>query len=195
MRPGTILAAVGLLLATGFPLHAQQAAPKFQFAGTYAYTRLNIKAPGGYSEGLQSNGGTGSVAVNLTNSFGLVGEFGEYETSTLRAAGGTTLVYGSYLFGPRFSIRKSDTLTPYFQTLFGGVKGDVPFFLPGGTIHSDQNAFAWTAGGGLDAKVTEHISIRVAQVEYVMTKWSDGVNNRQNSVRIETGLVFNFGHR
>lgn len=199
MRPGTILAALGLLVAIGYPLHAQQQAPKVELAGTYAYMRMDIKGPGGYSEGLQTNGGTGSVAYNLTNSWGIVGEIGGYETSTLRAAGGASTTFVSYLFGPRYSIRKSSVLTPYFQTLFGGVKGNTAFDITNngqsGVINTDTNAFAWTVGGGLDASVTKHLAIRVFQAEYFLTKWPDPVNNRQNGFRFETGLVFSFGKR
>jgi opacity protein-like surface antigen len=199
MRPGTILAAVGLLVAVSFPAHAQQTAPKVELAGAYSYMRLNLEGPGGFTEGLQSNGGTGSVAFNLSNSLGIVGELGEYQTSTVRSAGGASMRYTSYLFGPRYSIRKSDTLTPYFQTLFGGVKGNNSFTethnSTTGVIHTDQNAFAWTVGGGLDAKVTNHLAVRVFQAEYFLTKWPDGVNNRQSSFRFETGLVFTFGQK
>ncbi|HVC00194.1 MAG TPA: outer membrane beta-barrel protein [Candidatus Dormibacteraeota bacterium] len=195
MRRGTVLAAVALLFAIGFPLHAQQQAPKVQLAGAYSYLRLNLQGPGGYSEGLQTNGGTGSVAFSLTNSFSLVGEVGDYETSTVSSAGGASMTFASYLFGPRYSIRKSDILTPYFQTLIGGVKGSNPFLVSGGTIHTDQNALAWTVGGGLDAAVTPHLAVRVFQAEFFFTKWPDGASDRQRSFRVETGLVFNFGKR
>lgn len=199
MRHGTVLATVALLFAISFPLHAQQQAPKVELAGAYSYLRLNLEGPNGWTEGLQTNGGTGSVALSLTKSFSVVGEIGDYETSTVRSAGGASMTFVSYLFGPRYSIRKSDVLTPYFQTLFGGVKGSNPFLVTNnnlsGVIHTDQNAFAWTVGGGLDAAVTRHIAVRVVQAEYFLTKWPDGVNNRQSSFRIETGLVFRFGQK
>lgn len=199
MRSGKILAAVGLLVAFSFPAHAQQQASKVELAGTYSYMRLNLSTPGGWSEGLQANGGTGSVAFNLTNSLGIVGEFGAYKTSTVSSAGGQSMKYESYLFGPRLSIRKWDTLTPYFQTLLGGVKGDNSFTVtaPGqsGTVRTDKNSFAWSAGAGLDASVSQHLAIRVFQVEYFFTKWPNGGNDRQNSFRFETGLVFRFGQK
>jgi len=30
-------------------------------------------------------------------------------------------------------------------------------------------------------------------VEYLMTKFNDGVDNRQNNVRVSTGIVFRWG--
>ena len=199
MRCGKILAAVGLLLMMSFPAYAQKTAPKFELAGTYAYMRTNLEGPGGWTEGLQTNGGTGSLAFNLTNTLGIVAEIGGYNSSTISSAGGKDITFASYLFGPRLSIRKWHTLTPYFQTLFGGVKGNNALFVgangQSGYIHTDQNAFAWTVGGGLDAKVTKYMAVRVFQAEYFMTKWNDGLNNRQSNFRIETGLVFRFGKR
>jgi opacity protein-like surface antigen len=197
MRCGKVFAAFGLFLAMSLPAFAQTKASKVELAGTYAYMRDNIKGPGNYSEGLQANGGTGSITFNLTNMWGVVAEVGGYNTSTVSSAGGKDITYASYLFGPKLSIRKWNTLTPYFQTLFGGVKGNNALTVGNngqvGTFNASTNAFAWTIGGGLDAAVTKHLAVRVFQAEYFMTKWSDGVNNRQSNFRVETGLVWRFG--
>ncbi len=49
-----------------------------------------------------------------------------------------------------------------------------------------------TVGGGLDIKVSRIISIRPFQAEYFLTKFSDGLNNRQNNFRFGSGIVFRF---
>jgi opacity protein-like surface antigen len=200
MRCGKFVAALGVLLAMSFPAYAQTTASKIELAGTYAYLRTNINGPGGYSEGLQTNGGTGSVAFNVNNSWGIVAELGGYNSSTVSSAGGKDISFASYLFGPRYSVRKWDTVTPYLQTLFGGVKGNNALTVGAnnltGQFQSDKNAFAWTIGGGMDAKVTDHLAVRVFQAEYFMTRWnSGGGSNQQNNFRIETGLVLRFGKR
>lgn len=46
-----------------------------------------------------------------------------------------------------------------------------------------------TAGGGIDFPVSTHVSIRPIQAEYFMTKIPDGLNNRQNNLRIGAGVV------
>jgi opacity protein-like surface antigen len=198
MRFGTVLAACGLLLAMSFPAHAQKEAPKVELAGSYAYMRTNLKGATNWSEGLQANGGTGSITFNVTRSFGVVAEFGGYNSSTISSAQGQDISYASYLFGPRYSFRKWDTLTPYIQTLFGGVKGNHALYATGDPstmlINTGSNAFAWTVGGGLQASVTKHLAVKVFQAEYFLTKWS-GANNQQNNFRIETGLVWRFGKR
>lgn len=195
MTCGKILSVLGLLVAISLPAHAQKKAAKVELAGTYAYLRTNVKGPN-WSEGLQTNGGTGSITFNVTNSLGLVAELGGYTSSTISSAGGQNITFASYLFGPRYSFRKWSTLTPYVQTLFGGVKGNNELYLGGNKsyplIKTNTNTFAWTVGGGLDAKVTHHLAVRVFQAEYFMTNWNDFGVGHQNSFRIETGLVWRF---
>jgi opacity protein-like surface antigen len=198
MRFGTVLAALGLVVAMSFPAHAQKEAPKVELAGSYAYMRTNLKGTGGWSEGLQVNGGTGSLTFNINRSIGIVGEIGGYNSSTISSASGQDISYASYLFGPRYYFRKWDTVTPYIQTLFGGVKGNHALFATGDPtnelINTGTNAFAWTIGGGMQASVTKHLAVQVFQAEYFMTKWTGFTSgNRQNNFRIETGLVWRFG--
>ncbi len=42
-------------------------------------------------------------------------------------------------------------------------------------------------------KLTQHVAIRVVQVDYLLTLLSNGVNSRQNSVSVSTGFVVRFG--
>jgi peptidoglycan-associated lipoprotein len=49
------------------------------------------------------------------------------------------------------------------------------------------------AGGGMDFKLSKLISIRPIQAEYYLTKFPDGLNNRQNNFRLSSGVVFRFG--
>lgn len=93
------------------------------------------------------------------------------------AKGGTALAGAfSYLSGPRFNLRRGK-VTPYAQVLFRGLVATA------GIGHSGiTNAFAMTV-----------VSIRPMQAEYYLTKFSDGLNNRQNNFRLSSGVVFRFG--
>ena len=86
----------------------------------------------------------------------------------------------TYLFGPRISYRTESRVTPFAQVLFGGAYSTM----------SGQTALAMTAGGGFDLKIAPHVAIRVAQGEYLMTRFG---GSTQNNLRISTGLVFQFG--
>jgi opacity protein-like surface antigen len=62
---------------------------------------------------------------------------------------------------------------------------------------SSKNAFAFTIGGGLDVKATQHVAIRLIQAEYFYTNFTapsgSGVSvPHQNNARLTFGLVFRF---
>jgi len=80
-------------------------------------------------------------------------------------------------------------VTLFAQTLLGGV------WTTDGIAQSTgpENNFAMTAGGGIDFKVSKHVSIRPFQAEYFLTKIPDGLSNRKNSFRFGAGVVFQFG--
>jgi hypothetical protein len=59
-----------------------------------------------------------------------------------------------------------------------------------------QTAFAMTAGGGLDIKISKHVSFRPVQLEYFLTRLHDyrsGTDNNQNNLRFSSGFNFTFG--
>lgn len=175
----------GLVLAVSMVAGAQDY-PKVELFGGYTYNHQSI---GG--TGFNFNGGSGSVAINFTPVFGLVGDFGPYHNNT---SGVSTTTF-TYLFGPKFAFRGNEHVTPFFQVLVGGAH-DSSSFSSGVTSSSSSssgNAFAMALGGGLDAKVSPHVAIRVAQVDYLLTKFQDDQDNRQNNVRISAGIVFRWG--
>jgi predicted metalloprotease with PDZ domain len=55
-------------------------------------------------------------------------------------------------------------------------------------------------GGGLDVRLSDHFSIRIAQADYLYTKHdfslgASGVARHQNNLRVSAGLVVTFGGR
>jgi hypothetical protein len=118
----------------------------------------------------------------------------------LSTPGGTMF---TYLGGPRLSLWKRQRVSPFAQVLFGGVHASrVTISNCAGaacTPLPSQNAFAMTAGGGLDIRLTPHFAIRIVQVEYMMTRFDSvpaGGSSEQNDLRLSSGLVFRFGgHR
>lgn len=159
---------------------AAQDYPKVEVFGGYSYLHGNFAGTG-----LNFNGGSGSIAANVTGVFGVVGDFGVYHNDT---SGVSTNTF-TYLFGPKFAYRGNERVTPYFHVLLGGVHATSSF----GTVSDSSNAFAMAIGGGLDAKVAPHIAIRVAQIDYLLTKLADDKDDRQNNVRVSAGIVFRWG--
>lgn len=179
---------LGLFAATR-PMNAQEQASKLEAYGGYYYARFNVNASaagGGPSETFNGNGGGVQLEYNANNWLGVVGDMAGYgATATTNGA----LVGGAftYLFGPRVNFRHGK-VTPFAQTLFGGI------WTTDGIGHSgSENNFAMTAGGGIDFKVSRHVSVRPVQAEYFMTKIPDNLNNRQNNLRLGAGVVVRLG--
>ena len=171
----------------GVAARAQETAPKIDIFAGYSYLQANPGVKG--VDSFHLHGGSASVAYNISSSLSGVADFGGYTNGNIlgtRASGTTS----TYLFGPRVSYRHFRKVTPFGQVLFGVAHADANAF---GTAGS-QNAFAMTAGGGVDYKLLEHISIRPFQAEYLLTRFGVGTSGTQtqNNVRISTGFVFRF---
>src|SRR5262245_22035559 len=155
----------GILILTTSAAFSQET-PKAEFSTSYSYLRL------GGRNGINQQGGSFSVAGNLNQWVGIVGDFGAY--------GGEGLGTFTFLAGPRFSARNSSGVTPFAQVLFGGAH-------LGGS--EGATPFAISPGGGLDVKISPNVALR-PQVDYLALRAN---GQTLNSVRASVGLVFRFG--
>jgi outer membrane protein OmpA-like peptidoglycan-associated protein len=142
------------------------------------------------------HGLTGALAGNVNRWFSLVGDFGAYRIKDLPPS-----ITGSaytYLFGPQFSHR-TEHWTPFVHALFGGATlSDIQVSTtPSPSAFFNRsfsaNSFATALGGGLDVNFNKHIGARLFQAEYLMTRFTDGNDNKQNNLRASAGLVLHFG--
>jgi outer membrane protein OmpA-like peptidoglycan-associated protein len=181
--------------------------PKVELFLGYSYLRAVPTMADG-NRLVWMNGGSTSIALNFNRHLGLVADFGAYTNSQIRFTGGYTSTVDvnnsnvaalTYLIGPRLSFRRNEKITPFVQALFGGVHAnqvtltDCTFSC---TLLPSQDAFAMTAGGGLDLRVRHHIAIRIIQAEYLMTRFASyttGATAMQNDMRLSSGLVLRFG--
>jgi hypothetical protein len=182
---------LGALLLSALAASAQEVAvPKVEVGLNYSWLHVNSA---NFDFQRTGNGGSGYVEYNVTRVFGLVADFGGY-ANTRTGINDKAL---TYLFGPRFNLRRSERWTPYMQFLFGGAHA-----WSGPTDRQQtQDAFATAAGGGLDVNLNKHISIKPIQIEYVMTQFdsarlggsTSGFGSHQNDIRYSGGVVFKFG--
>ncbi len=187
MRKSILLC--GAILAVAMAASAQEQPRVEAFAG-YSYMRMNIPtSPFAFTSsntsGIGFNGGSGQVSFNLTNWLGAVADFGGYTSNSLDLPTDTNVI--SYMFGPRVWMG-SGRLRPFGEALFGGARISDSLVNFG-----SENAFAMAVGGGLDYDVTSHFAVRPVEADYFLTKFSDGVNDRQNNLRLSAGVVFRFG--
>jgi hypothetical protein len=152
------------------------------------------------------NGGDGSGAFYFSKYIGIEGEsegYGSYThnititnptycpTSCSISAQGNLFTYN---VGPIFEYRSSH-FQPFVETLFGGAHssfyGDLykDCTVAGCAIASkspSKNAFDFLIGGGIDIPGSEHIAIRPAQLEYLLTRFGNDFthgNNSQSNLR------------
>ncbi len=187
--------AVGLLLGLvgTVPLvKAQEEPSKIDLYGGYYYARFHVNAnvPGiAPSATYIGKGGGGQLEYDAKSWLGVVGDLGGfYATSEGNGsfAGGVF----TYLLGPRVNFRQG-RFTPFVQALFGGVRTTDGIAQSTGS----ENNFAMTAGGGIDFKLSRYVSVRPTQAEYFMTRIPDGLNNRQNNLRLGAGIVLRLGRK
>jgi len=176
-----LLIACGLLLLGTVSANAQENRG-VEVSGNYQYVRFN---PGSGASGINCQGGSGAFGAYFTARAGIIGEFGACKVTGLPS--GATAHEMDYLFGPRMYFHSHGRVFPYVQALVGAER-----FSAGvsGVGSGSTNAFAMTAGGGVDVTLTRHVSFRAIQVEYLYTRFSSA---NQNSMRLQSGLVWRFG--
>jgi hypothetical protein len=153
-----------------------------ELSGGYAYTRFNF---GG--SGTNTNGLIGALAINLTPWMQLSADasvnYGQMGGSHIR-------IYGNH-FGPRFFLRRPNQLhaVPFAEVLLGGSRIDSTVNGPGGLTFSD-NGFSLKAGGGVDVDFSPRFALRLINVDYYRTPFSD---ENQNNFWMTTAFVIRFG--
>lgn len=208
---GVVLLTVVLLFGT-----AAIAQDKFEVYGEYSYLRFSPTVTGLNSRSF--NGGGGGATFFFGKILGIKGEFMGYGSTTFTKVvpslivlpNGQTIPAGSYtsqgnmftyLFGPviRLPLPK---FTPFGEVLFGGSNSNAYGNLAkqidagGGTlsITGTQHPFTLAFGGGIDISVSKNISVRPAELDYVLSRYTNPLTstNNQNNFRYCGGIVFKF---
>jgi outer membrane immunogenic protein len=182
-------------MALGFmamvPRHAlAQNGPRMDVGLDYNYVRSNVPAGGCGCFGL--NGGSGWLSFNFTHSLALVGEIAGQRASNISSTG-ADLSLTSYLAGPRYTWTRAHRVAPFAQALVGGAHASGALAPGSSGLPGSSNAFAMTAGGGLDIGLTRRIALRAFEADYYLTRFDNGVNDHQNNLRIAVGVVVRLG--
>ena len=179
--------------------------PRVEWFMGYTYLRAMPELAEG-NRLVYLNGGSTSLALNFNRHFGIVGDFGGFNDTRLLLTGAGPSVNDqidkgtvfTYMGGPRLSFR-GDRVTPFVQVLAGGIHASeitISGCTAACTLLPSANAFALTAGGGLDIRIHHRLALRLFQAEYMMTRFDDlstGSTANQNDIRLSTGLVFRYG--
>jgi opacity protein-like surface antigen len=195
---------------------AQDHVPRFEVYGDYSYMQFNPTVSGLNSKAF--NGGGGGGQINFGHFFAIKGDFQGYGstnwTETVSAPIVTphgTVPVGTYtsranmftyMFGPAVGMHVS-RLYAYGEVLMGGSNSTGYVNLAkaidanGGTVaaNQSQHPFTMAVGGGVDFKVHNHVALRLAELDWMLTRYTNPITstNNQNSFRYLGGVVFTFG--
>jgi outer membrane immunogenic protein len=184
-----------VIFALPWALHAQaisaggsyDSIPRLELGANYNYFHAN--APPGQCGCFSLNGGSGTVLLNVTPVWGVVANIMVGHATNVDNSLQNITIF-NYLFGARYTRRTEKRFVPYAEALFGGAKEDVNFQF---TIN--RNAFGLAAGGGVSTKLKGKFGLNVVQVDYVYTQIPNAKNDRQNNIRVATGVTYGFGYK
>lgn len=158
--------------------------PRMEVGLNYDYVHAN--APPGQCGCFSLNGGSATFTYNFRPSWAAVADVMVAHASNVGATQQNITIV-NYLFGPRYSYRNHTRFVPYGQFLFGGAKEDVNFQF---TIN--RNAFGFATGGGVNTRLSRRWGLTIVQGDWVYTRIPNAKNDRQNDVRISTGVLYRF---
>jgi hypothetical protein len=214
MKTVTAIKLAGVVILLGVSAWAQEF-PRFEAAFDYSFARFSPNAA--YSQGHSLNGGGGSFMVNINEYLGIKADLQGYQSTTntftipqnVQFPGGATGKASgdlfTYLFGPEIKVR-AHMLHPFAHILLGAAHTNVySNAFKQICQHSAGNcsfnstpaddAFAMTVGGGVDIPLGKTISFRPAEIDYLLTHFTNQfANSNQNNFRYAAGLVISFGH-
>jgi opacity protein-like surface antigen len=186
----TLLVVLGL--GVGVVGHSSSSAQAQAYA---AATQLRVDVAGGFTvihanEGpavcgcFYMNGGSGELAVTNSHNISFVTNVG-YTSQTNIGNINRNLALLTVLEGGRYTLDHGGRFAPFGQGMVGIAKTSTNYKI-------DQSAarLALAVGGGVDLRLTNHFSIRPAEVEYLFTTIPNGQNNFQNQLRMTAGIVW-----
>lgn len=103
-----------------------------------------------------------------------------------------------------FTLMAGPTLYPFGHrkvTFFGHILAGEGYYrnsiAPSSGFPAQVNTYtslAWGVGAGLDLNISRHAAVRIAQFDYVQTKFLGGTVH-ESDTRVSVGIVYHFGGR
>jgi opacity protein-like surface antigen len=229
MRKSFLL--IGAVLLSALVASATEESGKYETFAGYSFVRFNPNSGcsasvcgSNFLPSFNANGGDGQFVYNFDKGLGVAFDLGAVTKGELNHVAVDTTVL-NFVLGPRYTYHRHDSrFQPFVQALFGGayatssthldiLGGTIvnPFIFPPITTNPNspitarlvesRTGFAMLAGGGLDIKVSKHMSIRPVGADYYLTRLPDfltqnlpGHNHRNaNNFRYTAGVNFSFG--
>lgn len=179
-----IIALAVLVLASFGVAFGQSSDSKFENYVGYQFVRINpdVTTPSfRFEKSSDLHGINASTTYYVNERFGVTAELG----ANFDASGSRKGLYTA-MGGATFKFRKAHTLNPFIRGLVGVGLERANNELTTLPSKSDL-ALAYATGVGLDARVSDKVSIRLIQADYLRTN-NYGVP--QHNLRLGAGIVF-----
>ncbi len=182
-----------ILLFAGTTAAVAQESYSGDAAATYQWVRAN--AGPGQCGCFGLNGGGLSGSWNFHGPWSLVADFGAQNAGNAPTTG-SSLTLVSYLAGARYKLPQpwlegNHKPQPFAQLLLGvahaggGVAG----------VGDGSHEFAARMGGGIDVPLTSRFAVRIIQIDYYLTNFSNATNDHQNNLLVGAGIVFHWSRQ
>ena len=155
-----------------------------------------LRHPGGDNfDSYFLKGFLGAFEGNINSYLGVVGEVGHVRKSWDEEDFSENENFTPFLFGPRFGYR-TERVRVFGHYLLGGIRYAYSYSDSFEDFSASGTQFSQAVGGGVDIALNDTISIRPAQVDVVMVRWSEGdFTEWENLFRYSGGIVIKFGSR
>jgi opacity protein-like surface antigen len=172
------------------PRAAAQELRRFEIGVDYNFVRANA-GPDMCGCFNMKEGGDAWLGWHFTDHLSFVGQgAAQHATKINGTTASLTLV--SAMAGARVDFHRTHRVTPFAQALFGIAHGTgllTPD--PNTGLSSSANKFAFQVGGGVSLALTRAFSVR-GGADYFYTSFENGVNQRQNNLRVFAGVMMHF---
>jgi peptidoglycan-associated lipoprotein len=150
------------------------------------YTIIHSNEGPGQCHCFYMSGGGAELAVKNNRGVSFVTSFSGTQAQNINNIDQNLTLY-TVLEGVRYSLKHSGRFSPFGEAGVGFAHTNSNY-----VIYKDTTVAAAQVGGGLDLRVSRHLSIRPAQIDYLFTSSPNGQNNFQNEIRYGAGFVYHF---
>jgi opacity protein-like surface antigen len=181
------------------------------FEGYFGFDWVKFNPDTADIPSFNADGGSAQFVYNFHKGIGLAFDAGAVTKDTFSGVFNNRQTH--FLIGPRYGFYNHSRFTPFAEVLFGGATASVstsilraPMVLPSSSITipddvsanitASRTSFAMMAGGGLDIRLSKHITYRLFDADYFLTRpvsFITGENVNKNNVRLTTGVNFTWG--
>lgn len=185
-----IAAALSLYVGTNSTSAAQQAVAEdhgvVSLALTFDSTAANITT----SNRFWLYGGSAELNASLFHGFGLTAAVTGLHTAD--SGGGVPINIVMETFGPSYTRQLGHTSHPVTLSahgLIGEANGFNGLYPRPIAPESSASSLAARVGGGLDLRVSHHLSIRLVEANWLRTQLPNSTTNVQNNLELGAGIV------